>query len=54
MAVVMEQTIQNTRVRIHDDYCRDTTPEQVQEILRRIAIRAKAEFCATAGKENTP
>ena len=46
MAVVVEKKINNTVVRIHDDYCRSTTPEQVQEILKRIALRAKAEFNA--------
>jgi hypothetical protein len=48
MAVVVEKKINNTVVRIHDDYCRSTTPEQVQEILKRIALRAKAEFNAAA------
>lgn len=48
MAVVVEKKIRNTVVRIHDDYCRSTTPEQVQEILKRIALRAKAEFGTAA------
>lgn len=51
MAVVMEEKIGSTLVRIHDDYCRNTTPEQVEEILRRIALRAKAEFSAEAAKK---
>lgn len=51
MAVVMEEKIGSTLVRIHDDYCRNTTPEQVEEILRRIALRAKAEFGAAAMKK---
>lgn len=54
MAVAMEKKIGNTVIRIHDDYCRNTTPEQVQEILKRIAIRAKAEFIAVANKEEDP
>lgn len=52
MAVVQEQKIGNTLIRIHDDYCRDTTPEQVEEILKRIALRAKAEFSAAAAEQS--
>lgn len=51
VAVVAEKKIKNTVVRIHDDYCRSTTPEQVEEILKRIALRAKAEFSAAAGND---
>ncbi len=35
--VVEEFTIGNTRVRICDDYCRDKTKAEVDEILKRIA-----------------
>lgn len=38
--VVRDYYIGNTHVRICDDYCRDKTPEDVQEILDRIAARA--------------
>ena len=38
--VVEDFYIGNTHVMICDDYCRDKTPEQVQEILDRIAARA--------------
>lgn len=38
--VVMDFYIEGTHVRICDDYCRDKTPEQVEEILRRIAANA--------------
>lgn len=48
MAVVVEKKIKNTVIRICDDHCRGTTPEQVQDILKRIALRAKAEFGAAA------
>lgn len=51
MAIVQEQKIGNTLIRIHDDYCRNITPEQIQDILKRIALRAKAEFSAAAIKE---
>lgn len=51
MAVVLEQKIGNTQICIHDDYCRNTTPEQVENILKRIALRAKAEFSAAAQRE---
>ncbi len=37
MAVVEDFYIGNTHVRIHDDYCKDKTPEDVQKILERIA-----------------
>ena len=51
MAVVVEQKIGHTTIRIHDDYCRDTTGEQVAAILRRIAVRAQADLSAAAAKE---
>ena len=34
--VVWEQKIGATTVRICDDYCRDTTPEQVEAILKHL------------------
>ena len=37
--VVKDFLIGNTRIKICDDYCRDTTPEAVQAILDRIADR---------------
>lgn len=40
MAVVRDFYIGNTHVKIDDEYCRDKTPEEVQEILDRIADRA--------------
>lgn len=51
VAVVVEKKIKNTVVRIHDDYCRNTTSEQAHEILKRIALRAKAEFGAATESE---
>ena len=44
--IVRDFTIGNTRIKIADDYCRDKTPEEVQEILKRIAIRAQAAISA--------
>ena len=38
--VVKEFFIENTRVKICDDYCKDKTKEAVEEILRRIARNA--------------
>ena len=35
--VVMEMKIGNTKIKIADNYCRDKTPEDVKEILQRIA-----------------
>ena len=46
MAVVLERTIKNTKIRIHDDYFRDTTPEQ-------IVSRAKAGLVAASEEERT-
>ena len=37
--VVKDFLIGNTRIKICDDYCRDTTSEAVQAILTRIADR---------------
>lgn len=47
--VVKDFYVGHTRIKICDDCCRDTTPEQVEEILTRIAriaigaMRAAAE-----------
>ena len=38
--VVEEFNIGKTRIRICDDYCRDKTKAEVEEILRRIARNA--------------
>lgn len=46
--IVRDFTVGNTRIKIADDYCRDKTPEEVQQILRRIARRAEAAFRAAA------
>lgn len=46
MAVVLEKQIGNTRAVIRDDYCKGTSPAAVEEILRRVAQRALAEFSA--------
>lgn len=48
--VVRDFTIGNTRVKICDDFCRDRTPREIQEILERVARRALEEFTATAAK----
>ena len=39
-----EFKIGNTLIRIFDDYCRDKTPEDVQAILDRIAIRVEEQL----------
>ena len=46
MAVVQEQVIGNTRIRIHDDCCNDIPKEAVEAILRRITDRAQADISA--------
>ena len=52
MAVVLEQIIGNTVVRIHDDACRDKTPEEVRSMLQRVALLVQAERYAAAEKES--
>jgi len=39
--VVKEFMIENTRIKICDDYCKDRTPEEVEDILRGIARRVQ-------------
>lgn len=38
--IVLSYTTGNTRIRVCDDYCREKTPEEVQDILTRIGERA--------------
>ena len=38
--VVKEMSIGNTRIKICDDYCREKTKAEVEEILKRIARNA--------------
>lgn len=44
--VVQEYKSGNTRIMICDDYCRNTTPAEVDAILTRIARRAQAQLSA--------
>ncbi len=44
--VVVEFQSGNTRISICDDYCRNTTPADVDAILARIARRAQAQLSA--------
>ena len=37
MAVVVDRMIGNTRAKINDEYCRDKTEEEVEEILKKVA-----------------
>jgi len=46
--VVKDFLIGNTRIKICDDYCRDTTPEAVQAILDRIADRTGEQLAMQA------
>lgn len=46
--VVRDFMIGNTRIMICDDYCRDKTKEEVDEILRRIARNAIGPLTAAA------
>ena len=51
MAVVLEQRVGNTRIWIHDDYYRNTTPEDVQRILKRIAAYVQDEAAAAEARK---
>ena len=46
--VVKDFQIGNTRIKICDDYCRDTSPEEVQAILDRIADRIQEQLAMQA------
>ena len=46
MAVVQEQFIGNTHIRIHDDCCANASKETIEAILQRIASRAQADISA--------
>lgn len=46
--IVKDFIIGNTRIKIADNYCRDKTPEEVQEILRHIAINVQTALTAAA------
>ena len=43
MSVILEQTIGNSVIRIHDDCCRDTSEETVREIFKRVSAYAYAK-----------
>jgi hypothetical protein len=45
--VVKEISVENTKVKICDDFCRDRTPEQIEKILSKIAGNAFVELSAT-------
>lgn len=45
--VVKEFSIGHTRVKVCDDYCRNRTSADVEQILERIARRALEQFAAT-------
>ena len=46
--VVKDFQIGNTRIKICDDYCRDTSPDEVQAILDRIADRVQEQLAMQA------
>ena len=50
--VVRDFYIENTRVKICDDYCKDKTKKAVEEILRRIARNAIGPLTVAAHTEN--
>ncbi len=42
--VVKEILVENTKVKICDDFCRDRTPEEIEKILSKIAEHALMEL----------
>ena len=44
--IVKEFNIGHTKVKIADNYCRDKTKEEVDEILKRIAMIALQDYRA--------
>ncbi|MCD8215943.1 MAG: hypothetical protein LUC97_09940 [Clostridiales bacterium] len=44
--------IGNTGVYIHTDYCLDKTQEDIDKILRRIAVMALKDFAANSRSHN--
>ena len=51
MAMVAEMYVGNTHIMCFDDYYKDKTPEQVEEILAETARIAQAAFTAQAERE---
>lgn len=50
--IAKEFKIGNTKVKIATDFCQGKTPEQVEEILERIAIAAKQSYMAMEYAKN--
>lgn len=50
--IVEEFTIGNTRIKICDDFCRNTTSEEVDAILARIARIAQTSLSYAYAQEN--
>ena len=42
--VVKDFKLGETRIKICDDYCRDKTPEAVQAVLDRIALKTQSQL----------
>ena len=53
MAVALEQKIGNATIRIHDDACKDKTPEEARKILQRIADSVQGEAVAAELRRET-
>lgn len=49
--VVKDFYVGHTRIKICDDCCRDTTPDQVEEIMTRIARIAISSMRRAAAEE---
>ena len=41
VAIVLEEAIGNTAVRIHDDRCQNLTEEEIREILKQVSVCAR-------------
>lgn len=44
MAVIKEITNGNAKITIHDDFCRNKTEEQIQEIIDNVSRRIKEYY----------
>lgn len=36
--------MENTKIQIHDDYCKDTTPKEISDILDRLGALISASY----------
>ena len=44
MAIIKEIQKGNLKITIHDDYCKDKTPDEIQEIIDHVSRRIKEYY----------